>query len=355
VIRTSHLFAILVAGLGLAWVSAPASAGLSGPGDLGGTGSHADAVRARLIPESPTVAPGGTVLLGVHLEQQPGWHTYWKNGGDSGLPTTVSWTLPEGYSIGPLQWPTPHRYEEAGGLVAYGYTDDVLLLAELTAPAQAKAGEHVVVQAKVDWLMCKDLCIPGSAVVSATLAIGEPNGPVSSEDAALFAAAKERLPRPPSAYGDLRVETALELTAVPPGQRVHAAVRIEGLQDPRGTQWVWFPAPPDVVFPEPAFSTVSDRGALVLGLPLQVDASATPGKPLVLDSVVELEEPGHPARFVQVSIPMPSRRRRLRSSRPFWGRARMRVCSTHSLRASRLPRVRGGRSGTTCCWRSWGA
>lgn len=281
----------------------PAAAGPPGLGD-GLDPAAARPVRARLLAESPTVEPGGTVLLGVHLSQDPGWHTYWRYGGDSGLPTRVRWRVPEGFMVGPLRWPTPHRYEEQGDLVAYGYSGDVVLLAELSAPPGGQAGDSVRIEASVDWLMCKELCIPDSARVSLRLAIGESTASISPQDRALLQSAKDRLPAPPSAHEDLTITPALELSAVPPGQKTHAAVRIEGLADPASVEWVWFPAPPEEVFPGRPLGRVADD-ALLLGLPLELDTTAAPGRTLQLENVLELQVPGGETRFIEFSIPLP--------------------------------------------------
>ena len=98
----------------LAW----AGPGDEDPADLFeqiGSQPEGTPVRARLIAESDAITPGGSVWLGVHLDQDPGWHTYWKNSGDAGLSTEVDWELPEGFTVSALVWPAPHRYVEAGG------------------------------------------------------------------------------------------------------------------------------------------------------------------------------------------------------------------------------------------------
>lgn len=94
----------------------------------------------------------------IRLEPEPGWHTYWKNAGDTGSPTTVKWTLPDGWSAGPIQWPTPQRID-TDGTVSFGYEGPVDLVVEVTRPAGAQGP----IRARVDWLVCKDVCIAGGA------------------------------------------------------------------------------------------------------------------------------------------------------------------------------------------------
>lgn len=97
------------------------------------------------------------------------WHTYWKNPGDSGLGTKLTWTLPEGFTAGPIVWPYP-RLIPTPPLASYGYDHQALLLVQITPPAQLAAGE-VTLRAKASRLMCMDVCIPGKAEVSLTLPV----------------------------------------------------------------------------------------------------------------------------------------------------------------------------------------
>jgi hypothetical protein len=109
-------------------------------------------------------AGAGKVLVAVRLDPDPGWHTYWRNAGDTGSPTTVRWSLPEGWSAGPVQWPTPERID-SDGTVSYGYEGPVDLVVELKTPDGEVTG--ATLRARVDWLVCKDVCISGSADLSA--------------------------------------------------------------------------------------------------------------------------------------------------------------------------------------------
>src|SRR6202453_5407755 len=90
-------------------------------------------VTAELIAETTYLAPGKPFLVALHLHMDPGWHTYWINPGDAGLATNISWTLPSGFTAGPLQWPTPEQHD-MGGLMTYGYAGDVYLITTISAP-----------------------------------------------------------------------------------------------------------------------------------------------------------------------------------------------------------------------------
>jgi len=93
-------------------------------------------VEADLVADQAGVQAGKPVLVGLRLRMAPQWHTYWRNPGDSGLPTKVQWILPEGWKAGELQWPFPQPLP-VGPLMNYGYEDEVVLLAQLVPPASA--------------------------------------------------------------------------------------------------------------------------------------------------------------------------------------------------------------------------
>jgi thiol:disulfide interchange protein len=120
-------------------------------------------VRAELLAHAPQgVAPGQTVLLGLQLAHQPEWHTYWKNSGDSGLPTQLQWTLPAGVTAGEIQWPVPKKIP-IGTLANYGYEGTVLLPVPLTVSPDFKPGllsSDLEVKLHAAWLVCKQECIP---------------------------------------------------------------------------------------------------------------------------------------------------------------------------------------------------
>jgi thiol:disulfide interchange protein DsbD len=127
-------------------------------------------VTAELVARSPGVAPGQSLQIGLRLQHIPHWHTYWRNPGDSGLPTTLAWTLPPGAQAGAIDWPAPRRIP-IGPLVNYGYEDDLLLPLRFTAPADARPGSTLQLQAEASWLVCNDVCIPESATLTLALPV----------------------------------------------------------------------------------------------------------------------------------------------------------------------------------------
>jgi thiol:disulfide interchange protein DsbD len=126
--------------------------------------------QARLVLSAEAARPGDTVLAGVQLKMDEHWHTYWKNSGDSGVPTTIDWQLPPGVTAGEIQWPIPEKLPE-NELTTYIYKDQVVLLIPLKLSPTLPPGD-LDLKAKVAWLECDVQCVPGKTEVRATLKIG---------------------------------------------------------------------------------------------------------------------------------------------------------------------------------------
>jgi thiol:disulfide interchange protein DsbD len=148
-------------------------------------------VRASLVPELTAVEPGGTVWVGLRLEMKPGWHTYWRNPGESGLSTTVDWTLPPGVVAGPLSWPQPERFT-ISTITNYGYAGTVMLLTPIEVPAEFR-GDRLAIRAEASWLVCAEVCVPGSATLATDLPTGTPS---IDPAAASFVEARSAIPPP---------------------------------------------------------------------------------------------------------------------------------------------------------------
>jgi thiol:disulfide interchange protein len=142
--------------------------------------SAADRVSASLLADTTAVVPGKPFTAGLVLKMQPGWHTYSRDPGDSGLPTTIQWDLPPGFQAGEIQWPAPRKKVEADGSKTNVYEGEVLLAVEITPPAHI-AAESVTLRGKAAWLACKESCVPGSAELSLTLPVAKTAAPAHSE------------------------------------------------------------------------------------------------------------------------------------------------------------------------------
>jgi thiol:disulfide interchange protein len=128
-------------------------------------------VRPSLISDVRSIEAGQKFRIGILYRIEPDWHIYWKNSGDSGIPTKIAWHLPAGFEVGDLQWPVPLRDQEPGDLEVFDYKSEVLLFAEVTAPTTLPPGP-ISIQADTEWLVCQKLCVPGKAQLSLNLTEG---------------------------------------------------------------------------------------------------------------------------------------------------------------------------------------
>ena len=137
---------------------------------LAASTARAAHTHVQLLLSADMAKSGDTIWAGVDLKMDPGWHTYWKNPGDSGIPTTIKWDLPPGVTAGEIQWPLPEKLPPAE-VTTYGYEKEVMLLVPLTLATNLASGP-LVLKADVAWLECMEQCVPGSASVEASLTIG---------------------------------------------------------------------------------------------------------------------------------------------------------------------------------------
>src|ERR1700736_1464964 len=150
-------------------------------------------VKASLVSDVTAIQPGQKFRVGVLYQIEPGWHIYWRFSGDSGIPTKIEWQLPKGFTASNLQWPLPLREKEPGDLEVFDYTSEVLLFADIEAPA-ALPDQPISIQAKTDWLVCQSLCVPGRAQLSLTLTGGES---IASDSAQIFEKYASLIPKQP--------------------------------------------------------------------------------------------------------------------------------------------------------------
>lgn len=123
-------------------------------------------LEAELVAAQTEVTEKSTLLVGIRLKMENGWHVYWRNPGDSGEAVTVQWKLPAGFQASPVMWPPPHRIP-VPPLVNFGYEGETLLLSEIVTPE--KSSGPVTLTAEVTWLVCQEVCIPGKATLKKTL------------------------------------------------------------------------------------------------------------------------------------------------------------------------------------------
>ena len=149
-----------------------------------------------LVAENQWIAAGRQAYFGLHFQLDKGWHIYWVNPGDSGEPPRVEWHLPDGLSMGELEWPAPRRLG-TNTIVDFGYDGAVMLLVPARASSTLRAGQAARIVAELRVLVCREICIPGKTEISLSLPIEamRPEPDIRASD--LFAAARKSLPRKP--------------------------------------------------------------------------------------------------------------------------------------------------------------
>jgi thiol:disulfide interchange protein DsbD len=228
-------------------------------------------VRAELMAHAPDGAdPGKTVWVGLQLTHQPEWHTYWKNAGDSGLPTTLEWTLPIGVMAGDIAWPVP-KIIRIGNLANYGFEGTVLLPVPLTITPDFKPSllnSDIEIKLKASWLVCRQECIPEDGEFVLRL-------PVRSSTAlntAAFAAAEKAQPHP------IKSESQVQVMA----DRIQ--VSVGGLPATlQGKTLELYPETPEVIETAAAWTQAWQGALWTASVPLSSHRSASPSvMPLVL-------------------------------------------------------------------------
>ncbi len=129
-------------------------------------------VHAEIVSNRKSIQAGKTFMAGVKFKMEPGWHIYYKESGDAGMPTQIEWILPEGFSAGPLLWQEPKHFDEEG-IKTNGYAGSTFIASQISVPANIKDLRSVSIEAKVKWLSCKESCIPGKDDLHLNLALGE--------------------------------------------------------------------------------------------------------------------------------------------------------------------------------------
>jgi DsbC/DsbD-like thiol-disulfide interchange protein len=159
-------------------------------------------VKAELLADQANIVAGEPFTVAVKLTINPGWHIYWINPGDSGLPTTVTWNLPDGFTAEPLQYPAPRRIELTGGLVNYGYEDQAVFLARITPPKTLAASGDIPIEAKISWLVCKQNCVKGGGTAKLSLPIADKAQPANEPD---FQKWQQLIPRAAEKLTDIQI------------------------------------------------------------------------------------------------------------------------------------------------------
>jgi thiol:disulfide interchange protein DsbD len=218
-----------------------------------------------LISEVDHAQPGADFTVGLHFKLEPGWHIYWKNPGDSGLPPHVQWTLPQSWSAGEIEWPAPKRLP-VGPLLDYGYENDVLLPVTIHPGKETPASAPAVLKANLRVLVCRETCIPGRASLALTLPVrNQPTKKIAANEP-LFARARASQP-----------------LATPPEWQASAAIsgssltlKVQGLKQSKGV--FFFPANAGVIANAAPQTAAETAQGIELNLKRAPDAAGQPTK-----------------------------------------------------------------------------
>ena len=276
----SALRAVPVFALVAAFAAAPG-------GRADGPPDPKDLVKAELVSETASVAPASTLWVDLRLAIKPGWHVYWRNPGDSGLPTAVDWQLPPGFSAGPISWPVPEHFVQSD-IGNYGYAGTTDLLVPITVAKEVETGGTAVLAADASWLACANICIPGGAALSLKLPVAAQPAAADPAAASLFAEARRRLPLP-APFETRFVADADDYRLLVPESA------LAGLRDAAG---VFFPNDPALI--DHAAEPHAHRRGDALEIELKKAGAKAP-MPATLDGVLALRGAGGAERAFEIS------------------------------------------------------
>ena len=196
--------------------------------------SVSNKVHTSLISEVKSIEAGQSFWIAVKQIIEPGWHTYWKNAGDVGAPINIYWDLPEGFEASNIQWPYPERIPY-GDFTNFGYHDEVILLTEVT-PRETIEKAEVEIKARVEWLVCKDVCIPEQANLEIVLPVTSEKD-IDERQAPIFAKARLKLPQ----HAPIKAYLSRER------EKLQISIALPGLAKNRIKTITYFPFTPNTI------------------------------------------------------------------------------------------------------------
>lgn len=221
-----------------------------------------DYIEVELLSRNASVQPGQPLEVGLRLTPDPHWHAYWKNPGDSGLPTEIAWTLPAGATASDIAWPYPDVIPLAH-LINYGYDGEHLLPVTIDVPADLTPDQPFVIEAEADWLVCEEICIPGDARLTLSLPVADRNPEPDPANAALFA------------WADSRQPTPVEWPAHFSTDGGQLSVQVDAGQN-GGDAWAFFAAEANLVDHAREPTVTADGKQILIAQPLSPFASGSP-------------------------------------------------------------------------------
>jgi thiol:disulfide interchange protein/DsbC/DsbD-like thiol-disulfide interchange protein len=283
------LIAAVIAGVGGAREARGADAA-PGPGPVPAADGK---VQVSLVTDVESAIPGHPFWVGLRFQLAPGWHLYWKNPGQSGMATELTWSG-DSVALGPTRWPAPERIVSSDGfIVTYGWHGDVVLLSE----ARTTAGGTVRVSA--DFLVCEVECIPGSALLSRRIEAGD-GSPAKTRE--VMAASWARVPRPAADHG-VTIDVRHDPPRVAPGAAFTTTIAVTGAGaslPQRGPEHAFFPERTPTVTLMAKAPLDGGLGVILAG----TTSADDPGGDQRIAGVLALEKGGVPI-FVEVEAALP--------------------------------------------------
>ena len=242
-----------------------------------------------LVAEPTPIISGKTVTLALRFNPVAGWHIYWKNAGDSGLPPSVTWKLPSGWTAGPLQFPFPEKIL-LSPLVSYGYEQETLLLTTFTIPDYEKVPSTFPIEADIEWLVCKETCLPGKAHLNLTLST-QPKPNIDLQ----------------GLFDDVRKDLPISLPQIPISAKTNGSdLQITVQPQTQVGSLSFFPEGEFLDDFKPSKIEILSSGKLQLTLHLKEKAKLPPSLQGVLVAENPWDTSGHRALAISVALQSPS-------------------------------------------------
>lgn len=159
--------------------------------DFASSQNRNDSVDTSMVADISDIESDKSFYIGILFEMKPGWHIYWKNPGDSGMPTRVDFILPENFTQSDLFWPVPRSFTRSGNIRDFGYKDKVLLWKKITVPSGHNPEAEIPVKANISWVSCREVCVAGNKQIKSVIRPGKSPGIYNKE---LFERWEQKLP-----------------------------------------------------------------------------------------------------------------------------------------------------------------
>ena len=256
----------------------------------------AERVGVRLLADVEGVQPGEAFRVGVRLTMAPSWHVYWINPGDAGQTVTATLTVPSGFSVSPWAYPVPVKFVQPGNLLAYGYDQEVMLIATVTPPKDLDENKEMTITANVKYLVCdENACLPGKEEAVIRLPVRQRAEPANR---GLFADWAARLPagrQEAERVADVKVQGKV-------GERMTIALKWKG--EPAGAV-EFFPGKSATVLVEDVKVETEGRQSHI-SFDTRVLAGQQPDVPALASVVAYTDRQGR-RRGIEVAVPTETR------------------------------------------------